>query len=129
MLSVRNPPTSESPETRPKAALGSSEPFVAPSKAPRIVGLGVACLDYLFKAPHARPGGQAALSDDAVEGGGLEATALVVTARLGAQTKMRTWVGDDDECRLVLSGFERDGVDTSAVTAVPGAGPQSASSM
>lgn len=99
----------------------SPEHSVEPAKALRIVGLGVACIDYLFKAPDVRPGGQAALSDYAVEGGGLVATALVAAARLGAHTEVRTWVGDDDEGGIVLSGLNREGVDTNGVTVLPGA--------
>lgn len=108
-------------EASADVALGLADTGLEPLEPPRIVGLGVACLDYLFKAPHARAGGQAALADYAVEGGGLIATALVAAARLGAQTQLRTWIGDDDEGRLVLSGLEQDQVDTSAVTIVPGA--------
>ncbi len=93
----------------------------AQTRVPRIVGLGVACLDYLFVAPHIRPGHQASVSDCAREGGGLVATALVAAARLGAETEIRTWIGDDSEGELVLSGLQEEGINTGRVVVVPGA--------
>ena len=120
-MSVPDTRPPSSPEASTDVALGLADSSLEPFEPPRIVGLGVACLDYLFKAPHARSGGQAALTDYAVEGGGIIATALVAAAQLGAQTQLRTWIGDDDKGRLVLSGLEQYQVDTGAVTIVPGA--------
>jgi len=116
---MRNPPTPESVGGRPEATPEPTGFTVAPPRQPRITGLGVACLDHLFIAPHAPPGHQASVSDCAMEGGGLVATALVAAARLGAQTKLRSWVGDDDEGRLVLSGLKAEGVDIQGVETVP----------
>ena len=87
---------------------------------PRVVGLGVATLDYLFLSPAAAPGGQAGLREYAIEGGGLVATAVVTAARLGAATELRTWIGDDDAGEAVLAGLRAEGVDTSRVEVIPG---------
>jgi sugar/nucleoside kinase (ribokinase family) len=88
---------------------------------PRISGVGVACLDYLFVAPRAERGGQAWLGDHLIQGGGLIGTALTAAARLGAETEIWTWVGDDEEGRQVIAGLRREGVDVSAVERIAGA--------
>ena len=88
---------------------------------PHILGLGVACLDYLFLAPRAAPGEQAVLRDHLIEGGGLAATALVAAARLGASAELWTWVGDDPEGESVLAGLRREGVNVSAAEVISGA--------
>ncbi len=90
------------------------------SRSPRIVGLGTATLDYLFISPTIAPGGQAAMREHTIEGGGLVATALVAAARLGAKTELRSWVGDDAEGEAVLAGLQREGVGTRHVQIVPG---------
>ncbi len=93
--------------------------MIAP-ETPRVVGLGVATLDYLFLSPAAAPGGQAPLREYSIEGGGLVATAVVAAARLGAATALRTWIGDDDAGEAVLAGLRAEGVDASRVEVIPG---------
>lgn len=90
------------------------------SDRPRIIGLGLACLDYLFVTEAATAGGQARLVEYAVEGGGLVATALAAAARLGARAEIISWVGDDEEGRLVLEGLRREGVDVRRAEVVRG---------
>jgi len=87
---------------------------------PRVVGLGVATLDYLFLSPASAPGGLAPLREYAIEGGGLVATAVVAAARLGAATELRTWIGDDDAGEAVVAGLRAEGVDASRVEVIPG---------
>jgi sulfofructose kinase len=111
----------DSMSIRPTEDRGSTGAGRRPDDAPRIVGLGVACLDYLFRAPLARPGSESPVSESVAEGGGLVATALVAAARLGARTEIRTWIGDDEEGRLVLAGLEIEGIDVTRVRTVPGA--------
>ncbi len=89
-------------------------------RTPRITGLGIATLDYLFVAPPAAPGRQVAVHDYAVAGGGLVATALVAAARLGAAATIRTWVGDDSAGEAVVKGLWEEGVDTSEVEVLLG---------
>ena len=88
---------------------------------PRIVGVGVACLDYLFVAPRAAAGGYAPLAAHLIQGGGLVGTALVAAARLGAATEIWGWVGDDAEGQEVLRGLRAEGVGVSRAEVVPGA--------
>ena len=79
-------------------------------RGPRVIGVGIACLDYLFLAPWAEHGGHAQLQAHLIQGGGLIGTGLVAAARLGAQTEIWTWVGDDDEGRQVIAGLRDEGV-------------------
>ena len=118
---MRELPPRNSTGAHPDADLDRRSSHVAPTKAPRIVGLGVACLDHLFVAPPVPPGHQTRVRDSATEGGGLVATALVAAARLGARAEIRTWIGDDPEGDLVLSGLEQEGIDASGIVVVPGA--------
>jgi len=90
------------------------------STRPRVCGIGIATLDYLFVSAVAAPGGQAPMREHAVEGGGLVATALVASARLGARAELRSWIGRDAEGEAVLEGLRREGVDTAHVRALPG---------
>jgi len=87
---------------------------------PRIVGVGIACLDYLFVAPWAEHGGQAQLEAHLIQGGGLIGTGLVAASRLGAQTEIWTWVGDDDEGRQIVSGLTDEGIDVAHAEVVDG---------
>jgi sulfofructose kinase len=87
---------------------------------PRVAGLGIATLDYLFVSPRAFPGGQTHLRTYAIEGGGLVGTALVAAARLGARTEIRTWIGKDAAGEAVVAGLRAEGVDTARVAVVPG---------
>ena len=88
---------------------------------PRILGIGIACLDHLFVAPRPAPGGQSPLRAHLVHGGGLIGTALVAAARLGAATEIWCWVGDDAEGELVIAGLRQEGVDARYVQMIPGA--------
>jgi len=91
------------------------------SSRPRILGVGLACLDYLFLSPPVAPGQGGPLRDYCVQGGGVIGTALVAAARLGAHAELWSWVGDDAPGRLVLSELAKEGVATQNVETVAGA--------
>ena len=91
------------------------------SSRPRILGVGLACLDYLFLSPPVAPGQGGPLRDYRVQGGGVIGTALVAAARLGAHAELWSWVGDDETGRLVLSELAEEGVATENVGTVGGA--------
>ena len=91
------------------------------SNAPRILGVGIACLDFVFLADRTQSGGQSPVRDHVVEGGGLVATALVAAAHLGARAEIVTWVGDDWTGREVLDGLRGEGVDVTRARVVAGA--------
>ena len=88
---------------------------------PRVIGIGVSCLDQLIrwrdmKAPVL---GNEIVGYD-VQGGGMAATAMVAAARLGCQAEYWGAVGDDWSADLILRGLADEGVDTRCVSRVPG---------
>ncbi len=86
----------------------------------RIVGAGIACLDYIVTAPQVEWGNQAHVSGFVVQGGGLVATALVACARLGAETVLYSLLGDDEVAKPILAGLEEEQVSTAGVRTIPG---------
>ena len=102
------------PASRPE------RPAKPADRRPRLLGVGLACLDYLFLSPWAERGGQAQVRDHVVCGGGLIGTAIVTAARLGAETAIWSWVGEDDEGQQVIAGLQAEGVDTGAVEVILG---------
>lgn len=89
-----------------------------PDYLPRIAGAGICCLDHIVTAPQAPWGDTALVSGYSVQGGGLVATALVACARLGAQSKLFSLLGDDIVADQVLAELAVEQVDTSAVVRV-----------
>lgn len=59
------------------------------------------------------------MRDHVVCGGGLIGTAIAAAARLGAETAIWSWVGEDDEGQQVIAGLRAEGVDTGAVEVIP----------
>lgn len=91
-----------------------------PSKRPYIVGMGIACMDYICVAAAVEPGGRSPVLDYAVQGGGLTGTAMVACSRLGARASMLGRIGDDEVGQQIGHGLEAEGVDTSGLIRVPG---------
>ena len=87
-----------------------------------ILGLGVACLDTIWRVPSfpAEDSKTQAL-DLAIQGGGPVATALVAAARLGVPSAYIGALGDDPAGSAILSGLAAEGIDISYVKTVPGA--------
>ena len=80
----------------------------------RVVGIGLACLDYLLRVPDLRTVHRGCrLMDFKMEGGGVVATAMVAVARLGGQAELWTMVGQDHHGRLIEEELLREGVDLS----------------
>jgi sulfofructose kinase len=90
------------------------------SDRPRIIGIGIATLDYLAVAKTAAPGGTTRLEDLAVDGGGLAATAMVAAARLGAQAELWTRTGDDFVGDVVVRQLVDEGLPADTLIRVPG---------
>jgi sulfofructose kinase len=87
----------------------------------RVAAVGLACLDFLALARQAPVGGTASMRRLLIQGGGLTATAAVAAARLGAQVRLLTQVGDDDIGRRVLDELREERIDLSGSVEVPGA--------
>ncbi len=87
---------------------------------PRILGAGLACLDYIVVSPQVPWGDTAIVTEFDMQGGGLVGTALVACARLGAKGTLLTLLGQDNAADLVLKEIEEEGIDTSRVTHIAG---------
>ncbi|HPO12870.1 MAG TPA: PfkB family carbohydrate kinase [Candidatus Hydrogenedentes bacterium] len=88
--------------------------------AVRIVGAGIACLDYIVAAPQVPWGDTAHVSAFCIQGGGLVATALVACARLGAETTLYSLLGDDEITASILAELHEENVGTQGVRKIPG---------
>jgi sulfofructose kinase len=92
-----------------------------PDAAFDVVGLGLACLDDLLLLSNIpAPEGRATVLRRERHGGGMAATAMVATARLGGVAGMVAKVGDDPSGDFILEDFRRYGVDVSRAVVEPG---------
>lgn len=81
-----------------------------------VLGLGASTLDIVTLVDHFPAGRENQQARSIItEGGGPVATAVVTAARLGARAAMIDNIGDDWAARLVLHGFEMEGVDTRCI--------------
>jgi len=87
---------------------------------PCIAGAGISCLDYIVTSPQVPWGDTALVSGFAVQGGGLVATAMVACARLGAECRLFSLLGDDQVADIVIAEFEAEGVGVDGVVRIAG---------
>jgi sulfofructose kinase len=89
-----------------------------------ILGLGCAAVDELLYVD-AFPAADAKVQVRRRERhcGGLTATALVASARLGCKCAYASSLGDDDHSRFVLERLKEEGIDTRCVRRLPEARP------
>lgn len=85
-----------------------------------VVGVGVACLDYLLQVPRLSqvPKG-CDLQALKLQGGGMTATAMVAVARLGGQAELWTVLGQGHHGDVILEELALEGVDVSQVARRP----------
>jgi len=87
-----------------------------------VVCVGAATLDTILPVPRKPDADDRVVASELVRaGGGPAATAAVALARLGVHAFFVGAVGDDAAGDSICSGLEREGVDISEVTVVPGA--------
>jgi ribokinase len=87
----------------------------------QVVVIGSLNMDLVARAPRLPvPGETIAGSSFATAPGGKGANQAVAAARLGAATAMVGCVGEDDFGVRLVAGLRADGIDVSAVRAVPG---------
>jgi sugar/nucleoside kinase (ribokinase family) len=92
-----------------------------------VVGLGLNAMDTIILLPRFPvPMTKTPILSVHQEPGGQVATALVTCARLGLSTRYIGSVGSDQTGRAQIESLDREGVDTSAVRVVEGAGSQMA---
>jgi ribokinase len=88
---------------------------------PRLTVLGSLNTDISVAVPRLPGPGETVLGPGAVIApGGKGSNQAVAAARLGAEVRMVGCTGDDDFARIARSALEADGVDVTAVRAVPG---------
>lgn len=86
-----------------------------------IVGIGICTVDHLLKIPKLPESGGNAYADEYLhQCGGLVASALVASQRLGAKTKIIARIGDDEDGEYIRTDLNREGVDTSGLRAEAG---------
>jgi sulfofructose kinase len=77
----------------------------------KVIGIGLAFLDYLLRVPDLRTVHQGCrLLDFKMQGGGLVSTALVAVARLGGKAEFWTVLGHDHHRQLIEEELLREGV-------------------
>ncbi len=84
-----------------------------------IGGAGNCCLDYLFVAPRAQKDSVSPVRECTIQGGGLTATALVACARLGANTRFISLLGDDFVADDIEKELETYGVKERIIHRLP----------
>ncbi len=89
---------------------------------PRVVCLGMAVLDRVFRVA-ALPTGPTKLYADSVQevGGGPASTAAAAIVRLGGAAALFARLGEDGVGHAIRAGLEADGVDAAGVRMLPGA--------
>ncbi|MCX6078309.1 MAG: carbohydrate kinase family protein [Chloroflexi bacterium] len=86
------------------------------------VFLGGSSVDIILEMPHIPLPDEKVLAEfSGIQAGGLVANTACAAARLGLKTAWAGVVGDDEAGSLVLSEFERFGVDASHTRVLPGA--------
>jgi sulfofructose kinase len=91
----------------------------------RIVCVGLACLDYLFKVDHLPAGGGKIFAERFVAApGGPAAAASIAAAALGHDAVFLGRLGDDDVGRELTARMARCGVDVSGIRYVNGQSSQ-----
>lgn len=99
-----------------------------PPAGPRVVCVGIATLDRVFRVDPLPAGPGKRFATAFVEvGGGPAATAAAAVARLGGRASLWSRVGDDATGTAIVRELEGHGVDVSAVRRIPGAVSQQAS--
>lgn len=90
--------------------------------APRLLVVGLSCLDHVWRVERFPPtASRTHASDYRMQGGGPAATAAVAAARLGAETALWALHGDDVNGRHARGELEAHGVDVAGVRTLPGA--------
>jgi sugar/nucleoside kinase (ribokinase family) len=76
----------------------------------KVIGIGLASLDYLLQVPDLRTVHRGCrLQDFRMQGGGPTATGMVAVAWLGGQAELWTVVGQHRHGRLIEGELDRDG--------------------
>lgn len=80
-----------------------------------VVGLGALNVDQIYKVDRILVDGEATAKEFTLSPGGSAANTIYGLARLGVKTGFSGVVGDDAEGKLLLTDFQKVGVDTSGI--------------
>ena len=81
----------------------------------KVIGLGALNLDHLYQVEQILEDGEAVVNKAASFAGGSAANTIYGLAKLGVASGFTGAVGDDDEGKRLVEGFETVGVDTSQI--------------
>ena len=84
-------------------------------RTPTIIGIGYCGMDYLCVLPHIPLDDKVEIVESLIQGGGPAITAIVATARLGADTAFFGVVGADERGAQIVRGIAAEGIDTAGV--------------
>lgn len=87
-----------------------------PTPPLRIAGAGICCLDHFVVAPSIPYGSSTHMADYFVQGGGLVATAVVTSARLGADCSIYSLLGEDPTGKQIADELAGEGIRTGHIT-------------
>jgi sulfofructose kinase len=89
-----------------------------------VLGMGCAAVDdLLYVTEYPAPDAKVRVRRRERQCGGLTATALVATARLGSRCAYAGTLGDDEDSRFVVAALQREGVDVAPLVQRPSARP------
>jgi sulfofructose kinase len=92
-----------------------------PRSRPRLVMVGLSCLDHIWQLERFPPdASRTTATAYRMQGGGPAATAAVTAARLGAEVSLVALHGDDANGRAAREELEHYGVDCTHLRVVPG---------
>jgi len=86
-----------------------------------VVGLGALNIDHLYRVERIAENGESMVKNIESFPGGSAANTIYGLAKLGVKTGFVGTIGDDAEGKVLLSDFEKVGVDTSQIRIKPGA--------
>lgn len=87
---------------------------------PKIAGAGICCLDHLLVAPRITWGETAQVDEYHAQGGGLAATAVVACARLGAECRFFSFLGDDEVGGRIVKELAEEGIGIEGIKRIRG---------
>lgn len=84
-----------------------------------VVGLGALNMDYLYKVDRILEDGETLVNEAIVSPGGSAANTIYGLAKLGINTGFTGVVGDDEDGKLLVEGFQKVNMDTGRIKVKP----------
>ena len=101
---------------------GSAPTNARRPRRPVVLCAGIAVIDFIFRVERfPTPSTKTPTHEFLITGGGCAANAAIAIARLGAEARFAGPLGDDEHAQRVTEGLTHAGVNTDAITRIPGA--------